>query len=51
VITDGKYAELIASVRKAESDELQARLGYELALADLDGAVGNDSRENVYARW
>jgi multidrug efflux pump subunit AcrB/outer membrane protein TolC len=43
-ITDSKYAELIASVKKAESDELQARLGYELALAELDRVVGQWQR-------
>jgi outer membrane protein TolC len=39
-ITAAQYAELVASVKKSEYNELQARLGFELALADLDRVAG-----------
>ena len=39
-ISYGKYDEAVAAVKKAESDDLQARLGYELALADLNRIAG-----------
>jgi len=40
LVTEAHYAGLIASVKKSEWSELQARLGYELALAELDRVVG-----------
>ncbi len=39
-----KYGEAAAAVKKAESDELQARLGYELAIAELDRIAGTFER-------
>ena len=39
-----KYNEAVAAVKKAESDELQARLGYELAVAELDRIAGTYGR-------
>jgi multidrug efflux pump subunit AcrB len=41
VITDATYNESVAAVRKAESDELQAELGYRLARAELDRITGS----------
>lgn len=38
--TDAKHAEAVAAVRKAEVDELQAKLGYRLALVELDRISG-----------
>jgi outer membrane protein TolC len=35
-ISSAKYNEAVAALKKAESEELQARLGYELALAELN---------------
>lgn len=35
-----KQAEVVAAVKKAEADELQARLGYELAQAELNRIAG-----------
>lgn len=35
-----RYNEAVAAVKKAESDELQARLGYQLALAELNRIAG-----------
>jgi outer membrane protein TolC/preprotein translocase subunit SecF len=35
-----KYNEAVAAVKKAESDEIQARLGYELAIAELNRIAG-----------
>jgi outer membrane protein TolC len=39
-ITAAGYAESVAAVSKAESDDLQAKLGYRLALADVDRISG-----------
>ena len=39
-ITAAGYAEAVAAVSKAESDDLQAKLGYRLALADVDRISG-----------
>jgi outer membrane protein TolC len=39
-----KYNEAVAAVKKAESDELQARLGYALAIAELNRIVGTGHR-------
>jgi outer membrane protein TolC len=39
-----KYNEAVAAVKKAESDELQARLGYEIAIADLNRIAGTFQR-------
>jgi outer membrane protein TolC len=39
-----KYNEAVAAVKKAESDELQARLGYELAIAELNRIAGTFGR-------
>lgn len=39
-----KYNEAVAAVKKAESDELQARLGYELAVAELNRIAGTSER-------
>jgi multidrug efflux pump subunit AcrB/outer membrane protein TolC len=39
-ITAARYAESVAAVSKAESDDLQAKLGYRLALADVDRISG-----------
>lgn len=39
-ITDVRYAESVAAVKKAELDELQAALGYRLAQADLERLAG-----------
>ena len=35
-----KHAEAVAAVKKAESDELQARLSYEIAIAELNRIAG-----------
>ena len=40
VIKKAQYAESVAAVKKAEWEELQAILGYRLALAELDRIVG-----------
>jgi len=40
VIKKAKYDESVAAVKKAEWDELQANLGYRLALAELDRIAG-----------
>ena len=42
-----KYNEAVAAVKKAESDELQARLAYELAIAELDRITGTDHHPNT----
>ena len=39
-----KYNEAVAALKKAESDELQARLGYELAIAELNRIAGTYGR-------
>jgi multidrug efflux pump subunit AcrB len=39
--TEAQYATAIASVKKAEYEELQALLGYSLAVADLDRIIGS----------
>ena len=39
-----KYNEAVAAVKKAESDELQARLGYELAKAEVNRIAGTYGR-------
>lgn len=43
-ITAARYAESVAAVSKAEFDDLQANLGYRLALADVDRISGGLSR-------
>jgi multidrug efflux pump subunit AcrB/outer membrane protein TolC len=43
-VTEAGYAESLAALKKAECDELQARLGHELALSDLD-RIAARSRE------
>jgi len=40
VIKKAQYAESVAAVKKAEWDELQAKLGYRLAHAELDRIAG-----------
>ncbi len=39
-----KHAEALAAVKKAESEELQAILGYELARAELNRIAGTFER-------
>jgi outer membrane protein TolC len=39
-----KYNEAVAALKKAESDELQARLSYDLAIADLNRIAGTYGR-------
>jgi len=39
-----KYNEAVAAVKKAEADELQARLSYELAIAELNRIAGTFER-------
>ena len=39
-----KYNEAVAAVKKAESNELQARLSYEIAIADLNRIAGTFAR-------
>ena len=39
-----KHTETVAAVKKAESDELQALLGYELARAELNRIAGTFER-------
>ncbi|MGO9018833.1 MAG: efflux RND transporter permease subunit [Syntrophobacteraceae bacterium] len=39
-----KYNEAVAALKKAESNELQARLGYELAIAELNRIAGTYER-------
>ncbi len=43
-ISPAKHAEAVAAVKKAESDELQARLGYEIAKAELKRIAGTFPR-------
>jgi hypothetical protein len=38
--TEAQYATAIAAVKKAEYEELQALLGYRLAVADLKRIIG-----------
>lgn len=40
VASDARHAESVAAVRKAELEELQAHLGYRLALAELERIAG-----------
>jgi len=40
VISPAKNAEAVAATRNAEADELQARMGYELALAEIASIAG-----------
>jgi multidrug efflux pump subunit AcrB/outer membrane protein TolC len=40
VISQAKVSQAVAAVRKAESDELQAQLAHELALAEIDRIAG-----------
>ena len=40
VIKKAQYAESVAAVKKAQWEELQATLGYRLALAELDRIAG-----------
>ena len=44
-ISYAKYAEAIAAVKKAEAEELQALLGYELARAELNRLAVSFGRE------
>lgn len=44
VISYAKHAEAIAATKKAESDELQALLGFELAIAELNRVAGTFER-------
>jgi multidrug efflux pump subunit AcrB/outer membrane protein TolC len=44
IISPARHAEVVAAVRKAESDELQVRLGYELAIAELSRIAGRFDR-------
>jgi outer membrane protein TolC/preprotein translocase subunit SecF len=44
VISEAKNAQAVAGTRKAEADELQARLAHELALAEIDRITGLHSR-------
>ena len=46
VITQAKYAEAVAFVKKAEADELQAKLAYQLALADIQRIAASDLSQN-----
>jgi multidrug efflux pump subunit AcrB/outer membrane protein TolC len=39
-ISNAKYSEAVATAKKAESDELQARLDYEIAIAELNRISG-----------
>ena len=43
-ISYAKHAETVAVVKKAESEELQAILGYELARAELNRIAGTFER-------
>jgi outer membrane protein TolC len=43
-ISYAKYNEAVAALKKAESDELQARLGYELAITELNRIAGTYGR-------
>ena len=43
-ISYAKYEEAVAAVKKAESDDLQSRLGYELAVAELNRIAGTFER-------
>jgi outer membrane protein TolC len=43
VVSEAKYAQVVAGVKKAELDELQARLAHELALAEMDRITGGRS--------
>jgi outer membrane protein TolC len=42
--TLAKYNDAEAALKKAESDELQARLGYQLAVAELNRIAGTFER-------
>ncbi len=44
-VTEAQHAGVIASVKKSEWNELQARLSHELALAELDRVVGGSARK------
>jgi multidrug efflux pump subunit AcrB/outer membrane protein TolC len=44
VTSDAKNAEAVAATRGAEVDELQARLSYELALAEIGRITGSNGR-------
>ena len=41
--TEAQYATAIAAVKKAEYEELQALLGYSLAVADLKRIIGSSA--------
>lgn len=43
-ISFAKYNEAVAGLKKAESDELQARLGYQIAIAELNRIAGTYGR-------
>ncbi len=43
-ISPAKHAEVVAAAKKAESDELQARLGYEIAVAEINRIAGTLQR-------
>ena len=43
-ISSAKYNEAVAAVKKAESDELQARLSYDFAIAELNRIAGTFQR-------
>ena len=43
-VSFAKYKEAVAALKKAQSDELRARLGYELALAELNRIAGTFER-------
>ena len=43
-ISFAKHAQVVAAVKKAEADELQARLGYALAVAELNRIAGTFQR-------
>jgi outer membrane protein TolC len=43
-ISFAKYNDAVAALKKAESDELQARLGYEIAIAELNRIAGTFQR-------
>ena len=45
-ITEARYAESVAAVKKAEMDNLQAVLGYRLALAELDRLSGTPNESD-----
>jgi multidrug efflux pump subunit AcrB len=43
-ISEAKYSEAVATVKKAEADDLKARLDYKLAIAELDRIAGTGHR-------